>query len=291
MTITSADIMKLRGQTGAGMMDCKNALEEAGGDAEKAADILRKKGIVKAAKRADKVAADGRIATAISADKKSGVLVEINSETDFVAKSDDFLKFSQAVADGILKHQPDDLSAVGNVKLEDGKTVNEVVHDLTLKIGEKLGVRRFTVYKATDGVIGTYLHGSKIGTMVELSGTDEVLAGDIAMHVAASNPKYLTRDQVDSAEIEREKAIYADQLKAQGKPDNIIANIVKGKLDKFYGEICLVEQAFIKDEEKTIKQLIEKGGATIKRFVRFELGEGIEKITKDFATEVAEQMQ
>lgn len=290
MAITSADIMKLRGQTGAGMMDCKNALEEAGGDLEKAADILRKKGIVKAAKRADKVAADGKIVAVVNADQKTGAIAEVNSETDFVAKSDGFIKFAKDVVDAVEGTNPKDLDALQGTKLPSGKTVSEEISELTLKIGEKIGVRRFERFTTTDGVVAIYLHGSKIGTMVELTGTDHGLALDIAMHIAAANPKYLTRDQVDSSEIEKEKAIYVEQLQAQKKPANIIENIVKGKMDKYYSEVCLVEQAFIKDEEKTIKQMLEKAGATIKRFVRFELGEGIEKVTKDFATEVAEQL-
>ncbi|MFA6491152.1 MAG: translation elongation factor Ts, partial [Candidatus Magasanikbacteria bacterium] len=268
MAITSADVSKLRAQTGAGMMDCKNALEEAGGDAEKAADLLRKKGIVKAAKRADKIAADGKIVAVVSADQKRGAVVEVNSETDFVAKSDGFIKFAKDVSDVVESANPADLGALLKLKLVSGKTVDEEISELTLKIGEKIGVRRFTRYETADGVVAIYLHGSKIGTMVEISGNDHGLALDIAMHIAAANPKYLTRDQVDSTEIEKEKSVYSEQLKAQGKPANIIENIVKGKLDKFYGEICLLEQAFIKDEEKTVKQLVEKAGATIKRFVR-----------------------
>lgn len=288
--ITASEVAKLRAQTGAGMMDCKVALEEAGGDAEKAAEILRKKGIVKAAKRADKIAADGKIVAAVSADKKHGVLVEVNSETDFVANSEDFSKFSQMVADGILTNNPADVEALGNVKLETGKTVNELVHELTLKIGEKIGVRRFTVFHS-DGIVAVYLHGSKIGTMVDLSGSDEALAVDVAMQVAASNPKYLKREEVDPTEVEKEKAVYAEQLAAQKKPANIIENIVKGKLEKFYSEICLIEQAFIKDEDKTVGKLVAEKGSEVRRFARFELGEGIEKVTKDFASEVAEQLQ
>ena len=270
-------------------MDCKNALEEAGGDAEKAADILRKKGIVKAAKRADKVAADGKVVTAISGDKKSGVIIEINSETDFVAKSEDFATFSNSVSEAVLANNPASLEALNNLKLSTGKTVSEAVSELTLKIGEKIGVRRFA--RLESGLVASYLHGSKIGVLVALDGGDEALAADLAMHIAAANPKCATRDQVDSTEVEKERAVYVDQLKAQGKPEKIIDNIVKGKLDKFYSEICLVEQAFIKDEEKTIKQLLEKAGATLKGFVRYELGEGIEKVAKDFAAEVAEQIK
>lgn len=289
MTISASDIAKLRNQTGAGMMDCKNALEEAGGDAEKAADILRKKGIVKAAKRADKVAADGKVVTAVSADNKTGVIVEVNSETDFVAKSEDFTNFAKQTAEAVLKSNPADVAALNDVKLASGKTVAETVSELTLKIGEKIGVRRFERFESKDGVISIYQHGTKIGALVELTGNDAALGGEVAMHIAAANPKYLTRDQVPADEIEKEKSVYAEQLK--GKPANIIENILKGKIDKYFGEICLVEQAFIKDEEKKIKHLVESKGSSIKRFARYELGEGIEKVVKDFAAEVAEQMR
>ncbi|MEK7624851.1 MAG: translation elongation factor Ts [Patescibacteria group bacterium] len=286
--ITASDIAKLRAQTGAGMMDCKNSLEEAGGDNEKAAELLRKKGILKTAKRADKVAADGKVVAVVNSDQKSGAIAEVNSETDFVAKSDDFIKFAKDVADAVLTDNPADLQALEKSKLPSGKTVAETVGELTLKIGEKIGVRRFARY-STDGVVAMYLHGSKIGVLVELTGNDHGLALEIAMHVAASNPKCLSRDQVDQDLVAKEKAIYAEQLK--GKPANIMENILKGKLEKFYGEICLLEQPFIKDEEKTVKQMLENGKCEIKRYVRFELGEGLTVEKKDFAAEVAEQLK
>lgn len=288
MSISAADIAKLRSQTGAGMMDCKNALEEAGGDNEKAAEILRKKGILKTAKRADKVAADGKVVVVVHSDQKSGAIAEVNCETDFVAKSDDFIKFSKDVVDAVLTSNPADEKALEKLKLPSGKTVGETVGELTLKIGEKISVRRFVRY-STNGVVAMYLHGSKIGVLVELTGNDHGLALEIAMHIAAANPKYLSRDQVDPALVASEKAIYAEQLK--GKPANIMENILKGKLEKFYGEICLLEQPFIKDEEKTVKQMVEKAKCEIKRYVRYELGEGFEKVTKDFAAEVAEQLK
>ncbi len=288
MTITPADIVKLRNATGAGMMDCKNALEEAGGDQEKAADLLRKKGVLKTAKRADKVAADGKVVVVVHSDQKTGAIAEVNSETDFVAKSDDFIKFSKDVVDAILANNPADLEALEKVKLSSGKTVSETISELTLKIGEKIGVRRFARF-STDGLVAMYLHGAKIGVLVEVDCKDHSLALEVAMHIAAANPKCLNRDQVDQAEVAKEKAIYAEQLK--GKPANIMENILKGKLEKFYGEICLLEQPFIKDEDTTVGKLAEKAKCQIKRFVRYELGEGIEKVTKDFAVEVAEQLK
>ena len=290
MSISASDVAKLRAATGAGMLDCKNALEEAGGDAEKAGEILRKKGIVKAAKRADKVAADGLVIGHVSANKKLGVLVEVNCETDFVAKSEDFTKFSKHVAEAVEKHNPSDLEALHTVNLPTGKTVEGLAGELTLKIGEKVSIRRFVRYETT-GHASVYLHGTKIGVMVDLEGGDAELGTDVAMHIAASNPTYLDRSMVPSEAIDKEKEIYADQLRAQKKPENIIENILKGKVDKFYGEVCLLEQPFIKNEELMVGKLVEQKGAKIVRFVRFELGEGIEKQVKDFASEVAEQLK
>lgn len=290
MSISASDVVKLRAMTGAGMMDCKNALEEAGGNMDQAADILRKKGVVKAAKRADKVAAEGRIAGYVHNDEKQGVLVEVNCETDFVGKSDDFVNFTKEVAEAVLVNNPADVAALLAVKLPNGKTVEGAAQEVTLKSGEKISIRRFVRYETSDRVLA-YFHGTKIGVLVELKGGDAELGIDIAMHVAAANPRYLKRDEVPSSEIDKEKEIYAVQLRSQGKPENIIENILKGKVDKYYGEICLLEQAFIKDEEKTVGKLVESKGAVITRFARLELGEGIEKVEKNFAAEVAEQLK
>ena len=290
MTINANDVMKLRNSTGAGMMDCKNALEEAGGDMDKAADLLRKKGIVKAAKRADKVAAEGLVTSVVSADGKTGVLVEVNCETDFVAGGDDFKAFSKEVADAIVKNNPADVAALLNAPLSAG-TVGETINNLTLKIGEKISVRRFTRYESALGKVYSYLHGSKIGVLLEMTGGDQELGTDVAMHVAASNPKALDRSGVDAGLVASERDVYAAQLKSQGKPENIIENILKGKMDKFYSESTLLEQAFIKNEDMKVGDLAKSKGATIVRFVRYELGEGIEKVTKDFAAEVAEQIK
>ncbi|OGH80959.1 MAG: translation elongation factor Ts [Candidatus Magasanikbacteria bacterium RIFCSPLOWO2_02_FULL_44_11] len=290
MAISAADISKLRASTGAGMLDCKNALEEAGGDMEKAAEILRKKGIVKAAKRADKVASEGRVVTKVSADDKVGALVELNCETDFVGRSDDFNKLAEMVAEVVVKKAPADLAALNAISLEDGKTIEATIHDLTLKIGEKISLRRFARFESA-GLVASYMHGTKIGVLVDLTGGTKELGVDVAMHAAASNPKYLNRAAVPSEAIAKEKEIFAEQLRAQGKPANIIENILKGKIDKYYGEVCLVEQPFIKNEELTVQKLLDQGKATLNRFVRFELGEGIEKASKDFASEVAEQLK
>lgn len=283
--------MKLRGQTGAGMMDCKNALEEAGGDMEKAGEILRKKGIVKAAKRADKVATEGLVTMAKSADGKTAVLVEVNAETDFVGGSPEFKAFAQEVANVALVNKASSAEAVQTAKLASGKTVSEAISEMTLKIGEKIGVRRVALVSSSTGQVASYTHGTKIGVLVELEGGTPEFGGEVAMQVAAANPKYLNREVADQSDINKEKEIYTEQLRAQKKPENIIENIVKGKIDKYFGEVCLLEQPFIKDEETTVGKLAEKNGAKIVGFVRMELGEGIEKKQTDFAAEVSAQLK
>ncbi len=288
MTITPSDIAKLRASTGAGMMDCKKALEEAEGNMEVAAEILRKKGIVKAAKRADKVAAEGLV-HGVVLEGKVGALVEVNSETDFVAKSDDFVNFTKAVSETVAKSNPSDLDNLQTLALPNGEVVSDALNNLTVKIGEKIGIRRFARYEG--GVVGLYLHGTKIGVLVELEGGDSTLANDLAMHIAASNPKYLDRTAVSQADLDKEKEIASAQLREQGKPENIIENILKGKMEKYYEENCLVDQVFIKDESLKIKDLLAKAGAALKQYVRFELGEGIEKKACDFAAEVEAQLK
>lgn len=290
MSITAADVAKLRSLTGAGMMDCKKALDEAEGDMEKAGEILRKKGIVKAAKRTDKIAAEGT--TQVKVEGNAAVVAEVNSETDFVSGSPDFKDMAAKFTDALLQNKPANLEEAMNVKAGD-ETLQEVLNNLTAKIGEKISLRRFVVVEKTDAdVFGAYSHlGGKISVLVLLkNSTDAALATDIAMHAAASNPKYVSRDQVPAELVEKEKEIYTEQLKQQGKPEAAIANILKGKLDKYYSEICLLEQAFIKDEEKTIQQLLP-AGATLATMVRYELGEGIEKAATDFAAEVEAQLK
>jgi len=290
MTITASDIAKLRASTGAGMMDCKNAMVEAEGDMEKAADILRKKGILKAAKRADKVASEGVVVASLSSDSKTGALVEVNCETDFVSGSEDFIKFANEVVGLVVKENPADESVLNSLKLASGETVTEAIGELGLKLGEKISVRRFVRYQ-TDGLVATYLHGKKIGIMLELAGGNAAVGTDVAMHIAATNPKCVDRTSIDPALVAKEREIYVDQLKQQGKPENMIENIVKGKLDKYYAEVCLVEQPFIKNEDIKIEKLLADNGAKLVRFARFELGEGFEKVVKNFADEVAEQLK
>lgn len=291
MAITASDIAALRNSTGAGMMDCKNALEEAGGDMDKAGELLRKKGIVKAAKRADKVAAEGKVVGKVSQDNHVGALVEVNSETDFVAKSDDFVAFADAVAEAIVKNNVADVEAVNGLALDNGKTVAESVSDLTVKIGEKIGVRRFVRYESATNNVYIYLHGAKIAVMVEIEGGDKEVGMDVAMQIAAANPKSVDRAGVDASLLDKEREIAADQLRAQGKPESIIENILKGKMDKFYSEVCLNEQAFIKNEDITVGKLLADKSAKCIRFARIELGEGIEKVVKNFCDEVNEQIK
>lgn len=282
------DITKLREMTGAGMMDCKNALDEANNDLEKAAEILRKKGIVKAAKRADKIAAEGT--TIVKVSGNTAVIAEINSETDFVSRSEDFQNLTAGIIDELLAKKPADLESALN------GGINDKISAVVGKIGEKISLRRFVVVEKTDNeAFGDYVHmGGKISVLTVLENTtDANLAREVAMHAAAANPKYLNRAEVPQEVVDKEKEIGSVQLKAQGKPENIIENILKGKLDKFYGEVCLVEQPFIKDEEKTVQKYLESKGASVavKEFYRFELGEGIDKKQVDFASEVAEQMK
>lgn len=282
------DISKLREMTGAGMMDCKNALDESKGDIDMAAEILRKKGIVKAAKRADKIAAEG--VTMVKVSGNTAVIAEINSETDFVSRSDDFQKLANDIVDELLAKKP--------ATLEDALNggINEKISAAVGKIGEKISLRRFAVVEKTDSeAFGDYIHmGGKISVLTVLENTtDASLAAEISMHAAACNPKYLNRSEVPTDIIEKEKEISREQLKSQNKPENIIEGILKGKVEKFYGEVCLVEQPFIKDEEKTVEKfLVSKGaGIAVKQFVRYELGAGIEKKQVDFASEVAEQLK
>ena len=290
MSITASDVAKLRSLTGAGMMDCKKALDEAAGDMEKAAEILRKKGIVKAAKRADKVAAEG--VTQVVVDGNVAVIAEVNSETDFVAQNEDFKQMVNSITAALLASKPANLEQAMSVTA-DGVALQDVLNNFTAKIGEKISLRRFAVVEKTDAdAFGAYSHlGGRISVLVVLkNSTHAGLATDIAMHAAASNPKYISRDQVPAEVVEKEKEIYTEQLKQQGKPEAAIANILKGKLDKYYSEICLLEQAFIKDEEKTIQNLLGEQ-VTISQMLRFELGEGLEKAVTDFAAEVEAQLK
>ena len=303
MAITAAQINELRKTTGAGMLDCKKALEEVGGNMEQAVDYLRKKGLAAASKKAGRAATEGMVATALSADGKKGVLVEINSETDFVAKNDKFQDFVKQVADHVLQKDPANMDALLAQAFagDAAKTVQTLLTEAIAVIGENMQIRRFASFSvAGNGMVGSYIHaGGKIGVLVEAAfeGTaDERLAAclrDVAMHVAAASPAYLQRSEVPTDVLEREKEIYRDKARQTGKPDNIIEKILEGQVNKFYGDICLVEQAFVKDPDKSVQKYLDEtgkalGGAiSLKRFTKFVLGEGLEKKESDFAAEVA----
>jgi elongation factor Ts len=291
--ISASEVKDLREKTGVGMMEAKKALEEAGGEFEKAVDILRKKGLSAAAKKAARTASEGMIAAAIADDGRTGVLIEVNSETDFVAKNEEFRAFAQGLAGLAAGKKPADVAALSQLEL-DGENVEAKRNALVQKIGENIAVRRFASLDTT-GLIAVYLHGNKIGVMVDCTGCDEQLGRDIAMHVAAANPQFLSRVTVPAEVLDRERAVYEAQAKESGKPAAVISKIIEGKLEKFYSDTCLVDQIFIKDPDGKLKvrDVLKKAGANVvvNRFVRYQLGEGIEKKKENFAEEVAAQLK
>ena len=288
MAITTALIKELRERTGAGMLDCKKALEENGGDIEKAIDWLREKGIAKAAKKSGRVAAEGLVFAAVSADRKKGAILEFNSETDFVAKNDEFKNFGEKLVQLSLEHDLTSEDELKAFELE-GKKVEDNLTELIAKIGENMNIRRLKLV-STNGFIETYIHlGGKIGVLLNVSGeaTPENVekAKGVAMHVAAMDPRYLNSEQVTADDLEREKEIARHQLQQEGKPENIIEKILDGKMRKFYEENCLVNQKYVRDDSVTIEKFIAP--SSIISFDRFKVGEGIEKEESDFAAEVA----
>ena len=288
MAITTALIKELRERTGAGMLDCKKALEENGGDIEKAIDWLREKGIAKAAKKSGRVAAEGLVFAAVSADRKKGAILEFNSETDFVAKNDEFKNFGEKLVQLSLEHDLTSEDELKAFELE-GKKIEDNLTELIAKIGENMNIRRLKLV-STNGFIETYIHlGGKIGVLLNVSGeaTPENVekAKGVAMHVAAMDPKYLNSEQVTADDLEREKEIARHQLQQEGKPENIIEKILDGKMRKFYEENCLVNQKYVREDSVTIEKFIAP--SSIISFDRFKVGEGIEKEESDFAAEVA----
>ena len=290
MNITASMVKDLRTQTGAGMMDCKKALVEAEGDIAKAVDILREKGLSQAAKKASRVAAEGAVGSAVSEDGKTGTILEVNCETDFVGTNEDFRNLAASIADQILAVNPADVEALLDSEI-DGKKVRDLVTEAVAKIGENISVRRFVRYESAEGKVYSYIHGGgKIGVLVEMIGADDELGKDIAMRVAAANPSYLDRTQVSQAEIDHEKEVLAVEARNEGKPENIIEKMVIGRINKYYKEVCLVDQEFIKDGDLTISKLLKSKNASVVRFARYQLGEGIEKKQDDLAAEVAKQL-
>ena len=293
MTAVTAELVRqLRERTGAGMMECKKALVETAGDLDVAAELMRKQGLAKADKKASRVAAEGVIATATSADGKSGVLVEINCETDFVARGDDFASFAKDVAALALSGKPANVEALSDLKLASGETVDEKRRALIAKIGENISLRRFERIDST-GILGTYLHGTRIGTLVAIEGGDAQLAKDLAMHVAASNPAYLAAADVPEAAKAKERDIRVEMLKNdeknKGKPEAILVKIVEGGMNKWLSEITLLGQPFVKDDKLSVEKLLAGAQAKLLRYARLEVGAGIEKKQDDFVAEVMSQ--
>ncbi|MDH5358518.1 MAG: translation elongation factor Ts, partial [Gammaproteobacteria bacterium] len=288
--ITAALVKELRERTGSGMMECKKALVESNGDIDAAIEAMRKAGLAKADKKSDRVAAEGVIAIETSADGKRAVMLEINAETDFVAKADDFVEFVNKVAKKVLEAQPNDLDALMALALNDaGDSIETVRQALVAKIGENIQIRRFTLMSTDDGVIGSYRHGDRIGTMVKLTGGDMALAKDLAMHVAASRPQAVSGADLPAELLEKERDIVATQARDSGKPEAIIEKMVEGRMSKFVNEISLLGQAFVKDPDVTIEKLLKQADAMVDAFDFFEVGEGIEKKEDNFAEEVMAQ--
>ena len=289
--ITAKQVQELRELTGAGMMDCKKVLVETNGNLEKAAELLRERGITKAAKKSSRIAAEGLVDTYISDDKRIGVAVEVNAETDFVSKNSEFRGFVSKVLEIIAIKNPKDVEELKNLEYEKNKTVQEKLTDLIAKIGENMNLRRFARIE-TDGVLKAYVHGEgRIAVLVELvKGTEEV-AQNICLQIAAMRPEFTFRSEVSRERVEKELEIYIEQVKNEGKPEDRIEGIAKSKVDKlFYGEVVLTDQVYVKDNSMKIKDYLESNNAEIKTFARLEKGEGLEKREENFAEEVAKQM-
>ncbi len=286
MAITASMVKELREMTGAGMMDCKKALGETDGDMDAAVEFLRKKGMAGADKKAGRVAAEGVIAIAISDDKKKAAVVEVNCETDFVAKGDEFKGFADEVASIVLATGIVDPEAVLNEKMASGSSIDEVRRGLVAKIGENMVIRRIELVEST-GEIGKYQHGEKIGVVVSMEGGNETLIKDIAMHIAAANPAAISEAELDAEMVEKERNFQIDQAKDSGKPMEIIEKMIEGRMKKFLKEMTLLGQPFVKDPDQTVEKLLGANSATVTSFIRFEVGEGIEVEEKNFADEVA----
>ncbi len=283
--ITASMVKELRERTDAPMMDCKKALSEAEGDMDRAEEILRVRFGNKASKAADRVAAEGTVGVSISADGKTGAMIEVNSETDFCAKNDDFLTYVRELASVVEKNNPANIEAVSTLPMN-GSTAENVRTQLVGKIGENITPRRF-VRLAAQGKLATYVHGSKIGVIVDVIGGDETLGKDIAMHIAAAKPKSLDASGVDAALIEAERRVAIEKAKEAGKPDAMLEKIADGTVQKFLKEVTLLSQNFVKDDKLTVDQLLKSKGASIASFTIYTVGEGIEKVVIDFAAEVA----
>ncbi len=293
MAVTAAQVKELRERTGSGLMECKKALVETDGDIEAAIDAMRKSGQIKAGKKAGRVAADGAVFIETADSGKAIAILEINSETDFVAKGDDFRSFADKVMARILSEKPATVDALLALPASEGseETLDTVRRELIAKIGENINVRRFTVFEGEGVVLGGYLHGVRIGVVVEMKGGDDTLVRDVAMHIAASQPLAVSEADVPADVLAKEREIVLAQSANSGKPQEIIEKMVDGRMRKYLAEVTLVGQPFVKDPDTTVGKLVEKAGASVVRFVRFEVGEGIEKAEENFAEEVMAQVR
>lgn len=291
MAITAAMVKELRSRTGVGMMECKGALTDTDGDMEAAVELLRKKGAAKADKKSGRIAADGVIVALVSVNKKSGALVEVNCETDFVAKDDNFSAYAHAVAETVMAERPTSLDVLSELPLSGSEaTVEEVRRELIAKIGENMNVRRFQVIEAgTDASVSAYVHGNRIGVLVAISGGRADLGKDIAMHIAASRPLYLSKEAIPGEVAAKEREIYVAQASESGKPANIVEKMVEGRLQKHFNEITLLGQSFVKDPDQSVGKLLDSEKAAVQEFIRFEVGEGLERRADDFVAEVMAQ--
>ena len=290
--ITAELVKQLREKTGAGMMDCKKVLTETDGDMEKAAELLRERGIAKAAKKSGRVAAEGLVATYVTGDKKVGAVVEVNAETDFVAKNEEFVGFVNDIAEIVATKNPADVEALLETSYkETGKSVKEVLTDKIATIGENMSIRRFERFES-EGLVESYIHGAgKIAVLVNFAKGETELAKDVCMQIAAARPEYLKREEVPQDRVVKEMEILKAQAMNEGKPAEIAEKMVQGRIGKFYSEICLLDQEFVKDSSIKVGELISSKGAEMVKFARFETGEGIEKKEENFAEEVMKQLQ
>jgi elongation factor Ts len=287
VAVTASLVKELRERTGSGMMECKKALVECNGDIEAAAELMRMSGAAKADKKSSRVTADG--AVMVRVEGSTAVILEINSETDFVAKDSNFQSFADGVVKVILANKPASVEVISGLSISDSQTVEEARQALISKVGENIQIRRFEIIDSALGV-ASYSHGSRIGVLVE-SDADDGMARDIAMHIAAVNPQYVDESAVPAEFVEKEKAILIAQAQDSGKPAEIIEKMIQGRLNKFLAEVTLLGQPFVKDQDQTVGKLLSNAGSSITRFVRYEVGEGIEKKVEDFAAEVASQLK
>ena len=290
MQITAAMVKELRERTGSGMMECKKALQEVDGDIDAAIENMRKSGLAKADKKAGRVAAEGRIAIKISDEGKTAVIVEVNCETDFVSGGDDFLGFVNEVATVALENKPESVESLVELAIDGSKTIEEKRKEMVSKIGENIQVRRFELMQLDAGTFGSYLHGTRIGVLLGMEDGNDDLIKDVAMHIAASKPTCVTEEQVPADLLAKEREILVAQAQDSGKPQDIIEKMVDGRIRKYLAEITLVGQPFVKDPDKSVGALLKDEGAKVTGFVRYEVGEGIEKKQENFADEVMAQV-